>query len=323
MSIVTQISNFPGTIAALSNPPRLDAATMQQALQQDTQTLWGDVQALITELNGNVSTSIDHTSTNDEIAGAKAVYDLVLSVISGGGTITPALIGAAELDADGKVRADQASAAILEKTAAFTLALTDAGRIIEVTAASSVTCTVPTNASVAFPIGTEIKLAQMGAGAVKIAGATGVNILSNGNLDETRGQYEVARLKKIDTNTWLLEGALGPVKELHKSLWSGTWASGDITVDGFSDYDMFIVHMARKSDHQEISTCIFAAIGGSTRSEFRGHGGHAGSSSTYTNYYFEATISGDTLTFGSCFGRTGPSNPTDVAMEVINIIGII
>jgi len=321
MSIVTQISNFPGTIAALSNPPRLDAATMQQALQQDTQTLWGDVQALITELNGNVSTSIDHTSTNNEIAGAKAVYDLVLSVISGGGTITPALIGAAELDADGKVRADQASAAILEKTAAFTLALTDAGRIIEVTAASSVTCTVPANASVAFPVGTEIKLAQMGAGAVKIAGATGVNILSNGNLDETRGQYEVARLKKIDTNTWLLEGALGPVKEMYKSLWTGTWSSSDITVDGLSDYNLFLVRVAIKSTHTENGTCIFAAIGGEDRDSFRGVGGAPFSTSAISFAGIMASRSGDTLTFSYCLAHSTTGN--DTPLEVIEIIGIM
>ena len=208
MSIVTQISNFPGTIAALSNPPGLDAASLQQALQQDTQTLWGNVQSLITELNGDVDTTINALSTNDKFPSSKAVYDLVIDVLSGGGTITPALIGAAALDTDGKVEADQASSAILEKTAAFTLALTDAGRLIEVNASTGVTCTVPDNASVAFPTGTEIELVQMGEGTVTIAGAAGVTILSQDNCDETMGQYAVCCLKKLDTNTWLLAGAL-------------------------------------------------------------------------------------------------------------------
>lgn len=208
MSIVTQLGAFPGTISGLSNPPGLDAATMQAKLEQDASTLWANVKSLITELNGAVSTEIDNTSTNDQIAGAKAVYDLVLEVISGGGTVTPELIGAAALDTDGKVKAGQASSAIIEKTASFTPALAEAGRLIEVNSSVSVTCTIPLNSSVAFPVGTEIEIVQMGAGSVIIAHASGVTLLSQDNCDETSGQYAVACLKKLDTDTWLLAGAL-------------------------------------------------------------------------------------------------------------------
>lgn len=207
MSVVTQLGPFPGTISGLSNPPGLDAATMQAKLEQDASTLWTNVKSLIAELNGAVSTTIDYTSTDDELPSAKAVYDLVLGTISPT-PITPSTIGAAEVDSDGKVKADQASSAIIEKTASWTPALAEAGRLIEVNSSVSVTCTIPLNSSVAFPVGTEIEIVQMGAGSVIIAHASGVTLLSQDNCDETSGQYAVACLKKLDTDTWLLAGAL-------------------------------------------------------------------------------------------------------------------
>lgn len=128
--------------------------------------------------------------------------------LTGTVSITPASISAAELDSDSKVLAAQASSAIVSKTASFTLALANAGRLIQVSASSAVTVTIPTNASVAFPVGTEIEIAQMGAGAVTIAAASGVTINSLDSAVTTSGQYAVVGMKKIGTNVWLLSGAL-------------------------------------------------------------------------------------------------------------------
>lgn len=121
---------------------------------------------------------------------------------------TAADINAAELDSDSKVKAAQASSAIVSKTASFTLALTDAGRFIGVNSSSDVTATIPANASVAFPVGTEVEIAQLGAGAVTVAGASGVTIDSLDSMLSTAGQYATVCLKKIGTNEWLLAGAL-------------------------------------------------------------------------------------------------------------------
>ena len=121
---------------------------------------------------------------------------------------TAADINAAELDSNSKVKAAQASSAIVSKTASFTLALTDAGRFIGVNSWSDVTATIPTNASVAFPVGTEVEIAQLGAGAVTIAGASGVTIDSLDSMLSIAGQYATVCLKKIGTNEWLLAGAL-------------------------------------------------------------------------------------------------------------------
>jgi hypothetical protein len=91
--------------------------------------------------------------------------------------------------------------AINTQTANYTLVLTDAGKLINMNSSSALTLTVPTNSSVAFPIGTIIKVRKGGAGDVTISGATGVTINAPfGNTITT--QYQTVALMKVDTNTW-------------------------------------------------------------------------------------------------------------------------
>lgn len=74
--------------------------------------------------------------------------------------------------------------------------------------ASPVAVTVPLNSSVAFPIGTQIDIMQLGAGAVTVAGDVGVTVNSKeGNLT-LADQYVSATLVKIGTNSWVLLGDL-------------------------------------------------------------------------------------------------------------------
>lgn len=60
----------------------------------------------------------------------------------------------------------------------YTLVLGDAGRVIDMNAATDKTVTVPTNSSVAFATGATVIVARRGAGEVTIAGSTGVTIRS-------------------------------------------------------------------------------------------------------------------------------------------------
>lgn len=112
--------------------------------------------------------------------------------------------------------------------------------------------------------------------------------------------------------------------ELYKSLWTGTWSSGNITVDGLSNYHMFQVRISRKSDHLLLGTSVLVFLSSTaSNTYFRGIGAYCDSTSTYINYYLNATVSGDTLTWVACFARNGPSGGSNVAMEVSEIIGII
>ena len=86
----------------------------------------------------------------------------------------------------------------------------DAGTEIEVVAGASpspVTVTVPTNASVPFPIGTTINIRQMHSGTdqVTIGYAGGVTVNTANGL-HTRTQYSTVSLYKDGTNTWVLSG---------------------------------------------------------------------------------------------------------------------
>lgn len=89
----------------------------------------------------------------------------------------------------------------------YTLALTDVAKVVTLTNAASITVTVPTDASVAFPIGTQILLYQGGAGAVTIAGDSGVDVRNQAGL-EMGGQYAVAGLLKLATDEWVAFGNL-------------------------------------------------------------------------------------------------------------------
>jgi hypothetical protein len=88
----------------------------------------------------------------------------------------------------------------------YTLALTDAGDVITLTNGSAITVTIPTNASVAFPVGTQITLAQMGAGQVTISPAATVTLYASDSNTKLRTQYSSGTLIKTATNTWLLIG---------------------------------------------------------------------------------------------------------------------
>lgn len=90
----------------------------------------------------------------------------------------------------------------------YTAVLGDANTFIRFTNGSAVSFTVPANSAVAFPIGTVIEIAQSGAGSLTVVADTGVTINSRGADLTLAGQYAVAGLKKVLTDTWLLFGDL-------------------------------------------------------------------------------------------------------------------
>lgn len=76
--------------------------------------------------------------------------------------------------------------------------------------ASASTLTIPTNASVAFPVGTVITVANKGAGAVTISGAGGVTVVSAGATaaSPVLNQYKMCSMVQISANNWLVAGAI-------------------------------------------------------------------------------------------------------------------
>jgi hypothetical protein len=94
----------------------------------------------------------------------------------------------------------------------YTFVLGDANNeLITASNASAQTYSIPTNASVAFPIGCQINIIQIGAGQVTINAVTSgtTSVLSTGATaaaPKLRAQYSVATLIKAGTDLWYVTG---------------------------------------------------------------------------------------------------------------------
>jgi len=98
--------------------------------------------------------------------------------------------------------------AINAQVASYTALLTDDGKFITISSASANNFTVPPNSSVAFGIGTQLNIAQLGAGTTTIVAGSGVTLNSAGAKLKLDAQYAVATCVKTDTNTWFVVGNL-------------------------------------------------------------------------------------------------------------------
>jgi len=90
-----------------------------------------------------------------------------------------------------------------EQTAAYTLALGDAGKIVQMNASSAVNVTVPLNSAVAFPIGTIVGVYNRSSDDVTIVGASGVDVRNDGSVP----QFGEVSLRKRAANEWVMVGA--------------------------------------------------------------------------------------------------------------------
>jgi hypothetical protein len=100
------------------------------------------------------------------------------------------------------------------QTADYTAVIADAYQVIELmNKATAIAYKIPTNASVAFPIGTVLTILNIGAGVCTISAVTSgtTTILSAGAVAAapTLAQYKSAACIKTGTDTWYVVGAIG------------------------------------------------------------------------------------------------------------------
>jgi hypothetical protein len=115
---------------------------------------------------------------------------------------------------------------------------------------------------------------------------------------------------QIDWDIWLGD------RKILTSLWTGSWSSGNITVDGISQYHLFIVRMSEQGTQMLVSV-----YDDGSGIYFRGFGGYSPSSTNEVGYYLNATMSGDTLTMVNCHSIN--ASGTRTAHTVCEIIGVI
>jgi len=137
--------------------------------------------------------------------GDVTISDTGVTAIASG-VIVDADISSSAAISRGKI----ANMAIDTKTSNYVLALTDANKMIEMNIASSAnTVSVPTDASVNFPIGTQINIVQYGTGKTQVVAVTPAttNVRSTPG-SYLRAQYSSATLIKRAANEWYLIGDL-------------------------------------------------------------------------------------------------------------------
>jgi hypothetical protein len=100
-----------------------------------------------------------------------------------------------------------------DQTADYTTVLTDQYQVlVPMNKATAVAFKIPTNASVAFPVGTAITILNKGAGTVTISAVTSgtTTVLSSGATAAapTLAQYKTAVCIKTATDTWYVAGGI-------------------------------------------------------------------------------------------------------------------
>jgi hypothetical protein len=140
--------------------------------------------------NKSTSVTTDQAS-NTKYPSVKAVYDWAVGLF--------ATIANLALKTDKLLVTNR-------QTASYTLVLGDADKLVEMNVGSANNLTIPLNSSVAFSTGTQILLAQYGAGQTTIVATSGVTIRSNGAKLKLNAQYSGATLIKIAENEWYLFG---------------------------------------------------------------------------------------------------------------------
>ena len=98
-------------------------------------------------------------------------------------------------------------------TADYTAVLTDQYQVLEtMNKATAIAYKIPTNASVAFPVGTVLTILNIGVGAVTISAVTSgtTTVLSAGAVpaSPTLAQYKTAACIKTATDTWYVVGGI-------------------------------------------------------------------------------------------------------------------
>lgn len=101
-----------------------------------------------------------------------------------------------------------------DATADYTAVIADAYQVlVPMNKATAVAFKIPTNASVAFPVGTAITILNKGAGTVTISAVTSgtTTVLSAGAVAAapTLAQYKTAVAIKTATDAWYVVGAIG------------------------------------------------------------------------------------------------------------------
>jgi hypothetical protein len=173
----------------------------------DTQTLTNKTLTAPTMTAPVLGTPASGTLTNTTGFPAANLAGLGTGVATFLATPSSANLAAAVTDEIGTGNVQLSDLATSAQTASYTLVLADKGKLVEMSNASANNLTVPLNATVAYPVGTQINVLQTGTGQTTIVATGGVTINATPGL-KLRTQWSSATLIKRGTDTWVAVGDL-------------------------------------------------------------------------------------------------------------------
>ena len=154
----------------------------------------------------NAPNAVYVTATTGDLALGTTTSNPIHFVVNGGAT------DAMTIATTGAITGNFVSTINAQTGTTYTPALTDANALVTLNNASAISVTIPTNASVAYPIGTQISFAWVtGAGQPTISAVTPgtTTVLSVGAVaasPKLRVANSVATAIKIATDSWLVTG---------------------------------------------------------------------------------------------------------------------
>ena len=182
--------------------PKTDAALIYNA---GTGSLGATVfTGPLTGLASSATTAAACTGNSATATTAGTVTTAAQGAITSVGTLT-------SVDVTGTVTAGAVVAPLAINTqtgTTYTFVLADAGKLVTSSNGSAQTFTVPPNSSVAYAVGTQIIVQNIGSANCTLAEGSGVTINSKDDNKEIDGQYAAATLIKTATDAWSLIGAL-------------------------------------------------------------------------------------------------------------------
>lgn len=160
------------------------------------------------------SDALSFTAINDALNAETSWFG-----VSGrtGTTVDTAYLSASTLDLNGALSPDTSSAASVgylgtpqnAQNGDYTLVIGDMGKTIyKASGGAGETITIPANASVAFPVGTIVRVANNGGGTLSIAITTDTLSLAGAGTTGTRtlADHGVAILEKVASTEWFISG---------------------------------------------------------------------------------------------------------------------
>jgi hypothetical protein len=209
MPVVTQVQIRRGTAAQWTSAnPTLAAG--EQGFETDTlklkigtgSTAWNSLAYVATGSVGTVTSVTAGTglSGGTITSTGTIAIDSTVATLTGTQTLTNKTL------TDPKI-----NLTFDAETASYTAVLANNGQIVTMDNASANTFSIPTNASVAFPIGTQINVLQIGAGQTTIQAVTSgtTTIQSTGAsaaAPKLRARYSAATCVKAATDLWYVFG---------------------------------------------------------------------------------------------------------------------